>query len=163
MNSPLTVPVWKATPRTRSAFEGTRTDLISHAIRGGHTLCGLTTRTRAWQVVSGPMMKCQECAAVPDGYATHNDLLDLGLTYRKVDYWCTKGHLRSGGNPGSGQRRYFRPDDVAVAVVIAALTEAGVSLAAAARAARNGGRLAPGVRVVVDPTVNAAPAEALAG
>lgn len=139
---------WRATARTRSVPGGTRQELIVHALRGEHTLCGLTAWTLPWVESADAGKRCAFCAAVPEGHGTHNDVMALGLTYRQVDWWCRKGWLLPDNpDPGSGYRRTFPPQEVAVAEVMFALTAAGVSASAAHRAVRNGGLLAPGVRV----------------
>lgn len=84
-------------------------------------------------------------------HATSGDLVRLGLSYRQLDFWVRKGYLqpvRSG--LGRGHDRMFPASEVRVAAEMAALVSAGLSPAVAHHAVRNGGELAPGVRVVVD-------------
>lgn len=141
-------PTWRPAARTRSVNGGTRREVVNHAVRGRHTLCGLTAWTIPWVDDVDVTRRCAECASIPEGHAVHNDLTALGMTYRQVDWWCRRGYLTPDNpGPGSGYRRTFPPQEVAVAAVMAALTAAGVSASAARRAARNGGLLAPGVRV----------------
>lgn len=144
----LPEPTWRPAARARSVNGGTRRELVVHAVRGCHTLCGLTAWRVPWVDDVDVTRRCAECATVPDGHAVHNDLTALGLTYRQVDWWCRKGWINADNpDPGSGVRRAFPPGEVQIAAVMAALTKAGVSASAAHRAARNGGLLAPGVRV----------------
>lgn len=75
-----------------------------------------------------------------------------GVTARRLDYWTTNGllHTTTGvGNPGSGYTRRWPASEVAVAGRMVRLADAGLTPAAAARAAR-GLELAPGIRVVID-------------
>jgi DNA-binding transcriptional MerR regulator len=73
-----------------------------------------------------------------------------GATFRQLDHWSRKGLLRPVGGEGTGHVRDFPAEEVQVAKVMARLVGAGISPEAAARAARSGGELAPGVRVDVD-------------
>jgi hypothetical protein len=142
-----------ATTRTQSVNGGVRRDLFAHAIRGGHTLCGLTVKTYPWTPIDDvdSCPRCFDCASVPLGHATSRDLMDLGLTHRQVDFWVRQGHLKAvQPSPGSGYHRSFPPPEFAVAVRMAELVRAGILPAAACRAARNGGQLAPGVRIVIE-------------
>lgn len=87
---------------------------------------------------------------VPDGYAVIWDLIGSALTYRKLDHWTRKGYLQAlNPDPGSGFRRYWSAEEAQVAVAMGGLVAAGITVAAAHRAARNEGWLAEGVRVVV--------------
>lgn len=78
--------------------------------------------------------------------------LAVGLSYRRLDNWTRRGWLRA-LNPGvgSGRVRHWPASELEVARTMLVLTGAGVDPSAAARAARDGGRLAPGVTVTVDP------------
>ena len=129
--------------------EGHRIKPVSHAVRNGHTLCGHTERSVSWSDHPPEQApRCPICHAVPAGYGVTNDLLTCGMTFRQMDWWCRKGWINADNpDPGSGARRLFPAEEVRVAAVMAALTKAGVSASAAHRAARNGGLLAPGVRV----------------
>lgn len=64
-------------------------------------------------------------------------LRDTGLTYRKLDHWTRKGHLRADNpTPGTGYRRQWPPGEVDIARAMVRLIDCGFSLAAAARIAR---------------------------
>jgi hypothetical protein len=76
-----------------------------------------------------------------------------GATFRQLDHWSRRGWLHPIGGIGTGYSRDWPADEVRVAKVMARLVNAGVSPEAAARAARCGGELAPGVRVDVDMAV----------
>ena len=148
----LTTPVWRPVAVTHSAWTGESrvVGVTLHAVRGGHTLCGLNTRAITFADSDDGASGCSICAAVPAGHATNQDLLDVGLTYRRLDYWTRLGLLIS-DNPGcgSGRRRTFPPGELLVARFMVRLTQAGIEPTAAARAARNGGWLDAGVRVDV--------------
>jgi hypothetical protein len=75
-----------------------------------------------------------------------------GLTYRQLDYWIRAGYLLpNDAGAGAGSRRSWSDSERAVAVMMARLVAAGLTLEAAHRVARAGGRLelAPGVTVEV--------------
>lgn len=151
----LPEPVWLAMPRTRGIKgEAPHRDWVAHAIRNGHGLCGLNAARFTWSSDVTGVARCVECGTFPAGYATSIDITMLGLTYRKLDWYCRKGWIRPDDpHPGSGTRRLFPPDEYEAAVWIARLVGAGVSPDAAASAARCGGWLAAGVRVTVDDLV----------
>lgn len=146
-------PTWRASRHVgRRATFGTGGALVSHGVRGAHTLCGLIVQAITWVDTEMSVPQCAECVSVGN-HATHHDLTDIpGLTYRQLDYWVRQDWLHP-DNPdgGTGSRRTFPPSEVAVAKTMAILTAAGVAASAAARAARNGGWLAPGVHVTIEP------------
>lgn len=82
------------------------------------------------------------------------NLAALGLTYRKLDYWTSIGHIRADEtHPGSGARRTWPEHELRVATRIGRLTDAGIRLDRAAHLARCPGtdlELAPGITVRVD-------------
>jgi hypothetical protein len=141
---------WMSTQRTTRG----RRKMVTHGVRGQHTLCGMALKDHEWRVPfegCDPVPLCKMCSEVEIGYGTSCDLLSFGLTYRQTDHWIKKGWLKPiGGAPGSGSRRIFPPAEVKIAADMAVLVLAGVRPEAAYRAVRNGGQLAPGVRVVVD-------------
>lgn len=86
-------------------------------------------------------------------WVTHHELVAAGPTYRQVDYWTRMGLLDADfPTPGSGHQRRYPASEVQVAATMRVLTEAGIEPAAAAKAARNGGWLAPGVQVTITST-----------
>jgi DNA-binding transcriptional MerR regulator len=62
-----------------------------------------------------------------------------GITYRQVDMWSNAGllHPRNQGK-GTGHNRDYPPGEVQVAVGIAQLLRAGLTLRSAAKVARRG-------------------------
>ena len=139
-------------PTWRSVSGGSRREALTHAVRGGHTLCGLAERTTSWADTEIPTMpRCRECAAVPAGHGTVLDIKGIGLTDRQLQYWTEQGWLRpTVETAGSGHRRTFPPAELAVAEVMFTLTQAGLTPRAAHRAARHQGWLTSTVRVVVE-------------
>jgi DNA-binding transcriptional MerR regulator len=73
-----------------------------------------------------------------------------GATARQLGYWRETGYLKPKGAGGSGTQFYWPQAEVEAAAMMVRLVGAGVAPAAAARAARNGGELAPGVRIASD-------------
>lgn len=142
----LAEPVWRSTRRARGAGAGTA--ITDHAVREGHTLCGIATAGQEWSEPIG--RRCTECATVPEGYAVYQDIVSEKLSYRQLDYWTRIGLLRcvSEGS-GSGHRRYWPAEDAQVAILMGRYVAAGLPPKTAHRAARNDGWLAPGVRVVL--------------
>ena len=91
-------------------------------------------------------------ASVPSEAILATDLCKtMKVTYRQLDYWFRRGWLQN-INPGrgSGSSRYVTSAEAEVVAMMGRLVEAGIEPESAARAARNGGQLAPGVRVVLD-------------
>ncbi len=73
-----------------------------------------------------------------------------GVTWRQIDYWARRRYLTTEARPATTQgypRRYSRAE-AQVARTMGRLVAAGLSPAAAARAAR-GEEIGPGVVVVV--------------
>lgn len=62
-----------------------------------------------------------------------------GVSVRQLDYWSSKGYLRTVGDthPGSGYPRRWPAEEVEVAARMARLRQAGISLDLAAMAARS--------------------------
>jgi DNA-binding transcriptional MerR regulator len=61
----------------------------------------------------------------------------LGVSYRRLDYWARHGYLRPDGNGGgSGYRRRWPDDELAIAALMARLVGAGLGLDVAAKIAR---------------------------
>ena len=90
------------------------------------------------------------------------EMLAVGMTYRQLDYWTTKGHLRAvgQGNPASGAQRRWPLAELWVAAVMVALTRGGFDPAAAERVARHPHlEVVPGVRLHVDSWAALLPAE----
>lgn len=86
-----------------------------------------------------------------------------GATYRQLDLWTRSGYVassqpptpRSGKTEGSGVPRTWSQGEVDVIAAMVPLVAAGVLPEAAARAARAGGWLGPGVRVLVGEAAHA--------
>lgn len=87
--------------------------------------------------------------------ADSRDFIQVGLTYRQVDFWTTRGYLRADeASPGCGNNRTWPQSEVRIAELMVRLTDAGLTVEAAHRAARGFGfdgraELAPGVLVEV--------------
>jgi len=65
------------------------------------------------------------------------ELADTGITYRQLDYWIDKGHVRpEEPHPGSGNGRRYPAEEIEIAKRIKANLDCGYSLHAAARIAR---------------------------
>jgi hypothetical protein len=87
---------------------------------------------------------------------TRHDMLAAGtahhLTYRQLDFWTRRGHLHLHGGPcGSGHTQQWADGEHLIAATMARLTNAGLTVAAAARAARGHTHLAPGVSLLILP------------
>lgn len=68
-----------------------------------------------------------------------------GVSYRRLDLWTRQGHIRaSNPAPGSGHRRVWAAAELDIARRMAELTAAGMTVAASAQIARNGGWPPPG-------------------
>lgn len=90
---------------------------------------------------------------VPSGFVTSGELLERvpGLTHRMLDYWSRLGWLQAvNPSPGYGCTRVFPVAEARIAALMVRWTAAGIRPGDASRAARNGGVLAPGVRLVID-------------
>ena len=157
----VTETVWLATVRIQSVHGDVRRDHIrkdrfAHAVRGndGHTICGLTLSAYQWEPVDNidNYPHCRKCAAVPDGCMTSQGIAaTAGITYRQLDFWVRQGYLKPLFAPqGSGFSRAFSESEVDVARRMARFVAAGVFPEAAHNAARNGGELAPGMRIIMD-------------
>jgi hypothetical protein len=128
----LPEPLWLATPRGDVI-----TELRAHAIRGDFTLCGMTASKSAWSDPPEGCGRCAECAAVPPGHATYLDMIGLGLTPRKLDYWTRRGLLvLSATSKGSGYRRTWPGSEYLIAKSILRLMAEGYTLRSAAAQAR---------------------------
>lgn len=70
---------------------------------------------------------------------TAPDFINVGVTYRRLDVWTSKGWLipEAGSNPGSGNKRRYPRSELRVAELIVRLTDAGVAVEVAAWMARN--------------------------
>lgn len=84
------------------------------------------------------MTAAQVPTADPDLWIRTADLVEAGIaTYRQLDHWVRRGHLRLHDPlPGSGKVRLWPEAEVRVADRIARLVAAGVDLDNAARIAR---------------------------
>lgn len=81
----------------------------------------------------------------------------LGITYAQLDRWSRKGYLRpgrAGTRQSSGCFRVWTSGELKVAALMGRLVRAGLTPAAAAKAARADGRrseIAPGIWIEVTP------------
>lgn len=65
---------------------------------------------------------------IPAGCVSSRDIKEQsGASYRQVDYWCHRGILKSHtGNIGSGNFRYFDPEEIRVAKFFVKFSELGL-------------------------------------
>jgi hypothetical protein len=72
---------------------------------------------------------------------------DIGLTYRRLDYWTRQGYLLAIGEvrPGSGRLRVWPVSEIEVADRMVRLTEVGLDLLVASELAR----YKPGTTLIV--------------
>lgn len=94
---------------------------------------------------------------VPDdtGVTTVELAHAAGITYRQADYWVRIGVLEPRVDAsGSGTKRQFGQTEVWVAWFVGTCSRAGINPSDAVKAARNGGWLAPGIRVTLTPEVS---------
>lgn len=150
-----TKPIWEVTPRV---VNGSAEPKI-HAVRAGVTLCQGSAGIVAERGIGHTGQWCASCMALmvvekkrPQGFSTAAELIESAkITYRQCVYWTKVGLLIATEQaPGTGNARFYSPTEVEVARVMGRLVLAGVEPHAACRAARNGGQLAPGVRIVVE-------------
>ncbi len=124
----------------------------AHAVTGDQTLCGMPATTAPWQD-TGRGARCAECTtAVSESPVGYQEIMEgVGVSYRRLHYWTRQGWVKA-LNPecGSGRQLVWPAEEVRVVQVMALLVRSGVEPGAAAKAARNGGVLDDGVRVVVD-------------
>jgi hypothetical protein len=146
--------VWLISPHT----EGDTTQLVLHAVSGTVAVCGRTADEGGF-FKPRPTLKsttCKTCAAAhKHGDAdliTSNELTkNHPISYRQLDYWIrTKLVKPVEAHPGTGSLRHFTRDEANVVITMAKLVDLGFSPQLANIAARNNGRIAPGVRVVIE-------------
>jgi hypothetical protein len=113
--------------------------------------------------VSHPAATATDDEALFDGLpfehvTTHQMLAECGATYRQLDYWARAGYLRPTHVGGSGFHRSWPLTERRVACLMTTLVNSGLTVPAAARAARwldhvgaDDGvvQLGPGVTLVV--------------
>lgn len=63
--------------------------------------------------------------------------LAAGITERQINYWAAKGYLRPSGGGGAGYPWEWPRAEIAIALSMKRLTEAGFTAAIAAEIARN--------------------------
>jgi hypothetical protein len=87
-----------------------------------------------------------------DGLVTCRVFHENGISARELYVWTDRGLLiPSNPHPGSGHRMLWPASEVHIARMMSLLVEeADMRPRGAARAARNSGRLAPGIRILVD-------------
>ncbi|MEV0993443.1 MerR family transcriptional regulator [Nonomuraea sp. NPDC050202] len=88
---------------------------------------------------------------------TLNEVRKRGLSYRRLDFWATRGWIRPTHAGGSGNTRVWPEAELRIADLMRRLTAAGLAADVAARAARacvEGDRLlvtiGPGVVLAID-------------
>lgn len=132
--------------RWRLSPHGTR----AHLVRPDQaSLCGVVNTDTAWRDPEPDTPRCSACATLADAI-TQRDVTDTGMTYRQLDYWTRQGYLHCDNpTPGSGTRRTWPAEQLAVASVMAVLVAAGLTVEAAHHAARNDGWLTDEVHVTI--------------
>lgn len=86
---------------------------------------------------------------------SYREMVDVGITYRQVDYWTNRGYLRAvNAAPGYGAKRRWPGAERDIAQLMIRFIAAGLSVEAAAKAAReaietgqNSARLAAGFTI----------------
>jgi len=76
-----------------------------------------------------------------------------GATYRELDYWTQCGYIApsaTDGNPGSGNRRLWAPEDVRRVRLMVRAVRSGLAPAVAARVADGEREIGPGVLVSIE-------------
>lgn len=91
------------------------------------------------------------------GPITLHEVRKRGLSYRRLDFWATKGWIRPQHAGGSGHNRVWPEHELRIADLMRRLTAAGLAADVAARAARTcveGDRLlvaiGPGLVLAID-------------
>jgi hypothetical protein len=142
--------VWRETKGRHAPAE----TVTAHAMTGTRadtTLCGLPAKDAPW-VDTGRGRRCDKCLAAAQGQPVRmQEILDaVGVAYHRLNYWTNQGWVKA-ANPecGSGRERMWPAEEVAVLQLMHIAVQAGVSPEAAARASREGGRLADGVWLVI--------------
>ncbi|WP_049568695.1 MerR family transcriptional regulator [Nonomuraea sp. SBT364] len=93
---------------------------------------------------------------MPDRALTLQQVLDRGLTYRRLDHWARQGWLCPAHAGGTGHNRAWPTTELEVADLMRRLIDAGLTagVAALAAGAHHAGRpiikLAPGVVLAID-------------
>lgn len=79
------------------------------------------------------------------------DLATLGVTYRQLDYWTRQGYLTaSAEHSGSGYRRSWSPEQLALAERLGRLTRLGMTLDLAYRVATGTSDVGEGVTITLE-------------
>lgn len=97
-----------------------------------------STYCKGWDVQGGIEVRCTNEVHRERTVSTEATALALGITYRRLDLWISRGWVRvENPHPGSGHARNLTQYEAAVARLLAVLTKGGVHPATAARLARN--------------------------
>lgn len=115
----------------------------------GASLCGWVQADSKW-LPAGDSKDCAKCDAY-FGVPLTEQLSITGATYRQLDYWSRTGYLHPNNVlAGSGVARTWPDGELEVARLMAQFVQAGLTVPAAAHAARHGGQLlVDGFRVEV--------------
>jgi hypothetical protein len=101
-----------------------------------------------------------EAPAAPDLLGSAGVCRLAGISYRRLDYWCTLGlleHVPRGPGAGSGCDRQFTREQAGAATTMGRLVAAGMSIFLAAKVARSGEvryEVAPGVWLEIGPALS---------
>jgi DNA-binding transcriptional MerR regulator len=82
--------------------------------------------------------------------ATEKALAATGISYRRLDFWASKGYLRPEGGGGSGRARRWPEAELQVGARMGVYVDRGLTPAVAEYAARNNGQLPGGGRIVLE-------------
>jgi hypothetical protein len=90
-------------------------------------------------------------ATVPE-FATAPDFIRVGLTYRQVSWWTTRGWLKPNPRPktGSGHINIYPDTELRIAELMVQLIDAGIEPEAAAHIARYRAEGAAALRRLAD-------------
>ena len=94
----------------------------------------------------------RERIIMSDHGLSHADMLAVGISQRRLEWWTRQGWLfTEKTQPGSGRPRVWLDGEDIIGALMIPLVDAGLAPAAASRVAR-GGDLAPGIKVVINLT-----------
>lgn len=136
---------WMSTPTSR----------VAHLVNpDGEPACGCPLGPARTANTDDALLRCRRCTNIAAGAVQSADVVsDTGATYRQIDYWERRGYIHADPRPKgstSGTPRTWAAEELRVAREMALLVSVGVLPEAAHRAARHGGVLVPGVRIVIE-------------
>jgi hypothetical protein len=143
-----------------ATWMSTRTGKALHSVQDdGSAACTSANRPSGGWIERNELPHCSLCTRATAEEIQSADVVSAtGATYRQIDYWVRQGYINPTpriNGAGSGTPRVWPAEELKVAREMAVLVAVGLLPDAAHRAARSGGVLAPGVRIVVDQAVAA--------